>query len=43
MARIIPKVDLSSITNGGERIIATELVRQLRESCSSTTAIPGCT
>lgn len=33
MARIIPKVDLSSIVNGGERIIATELVRQLPESC----------
>ncbi len=33
MARIIPKVDLSSIVNSGERIIATELVRQLPESC----------
>ena len=33
MARIIPKVDLSFIVNGGERIIATELVRQLPESC----------
>ena len=33
MARIIPKVDLGSIVNGGERIIATELVRQLPESC----------
>lgn len=33
MARIIPKVDLRSIANSGERIIATELVRQLPESC----------
>ena len=33
MARIIPKVDLSSIINGGERIIATALVRQLPDSC----------
>ncbi len=33
MARLIPKVDVSTITNGGERIIATELVRQLPESC----------
>ena len=33
MARIIPKVDVASIVNGGERIIATELVRQLPESC----------
>jgi hypothetical protein len=33
VARIIPKVDVASIANGGERIIATELVRQLPESC----------
>jgi hypothetical protein len=33
VARIIPKVDVASIVNGGERIIAMELVRQLSESC----------
>jgi hypothetical protein len=33
VARIIPKIDVTSIANGGERIIATELVRQLPESC----------
>jgi hypothetical protein len=33
VARLIPKVDVVSIVNGGERVIATELVRQLPESC----------
>ena len=33
MARLIPQVDPASIINGGERIIATELMRQLPDSC----------
>lgn len=40
MARLIPRVDVNSIVNGGERIVATELVRQLPESCLAYHSYP---
>lgn len=33
MARLIPAIDVSTIANGGERIVATELIRQLPRAC----------
>src|SRR5947208_288450 len=33
MARLIPSVDVTSIANAGERIVATELVKQLPGTC----------
>lgn len=33
MARLIPSIDVNTIANGGERIVAAELVRQLPNAC----------